>query len=86
MGKRTSLRPSWTADLAALIASETPVRASCHACEGWRDVDLEALAAVKGAHYDLWGKTTRCRITEGCNGKVRFMFYGRGRFEPMRDP
>lgn len=86
MGKRPSIRPTYTASLAALIEAGIPVRASCHACGGWRDVDLVALAEVKGAGYDLWGKTTRCRITEGCAGRVRFLFYGRGRFEPMRDP
>lgn len=85
MGKRVPIRPSWTANLAALIGSGETVRAMCDKCPGYRDIDLPALAAIKGADYDLWGKTTRCRITAGCGGRNRFYFSGRGKFSPMRD-
>jgi len=61
------------------------VPASCHTCGGWRDVDLAALAAVKGEDFDLWGKRTTCRIIAGCPGKIRLQFYARGRFEPIRE-
>lgn len=86
MGKRSSIRPAYTASLATLIAERIPVRAICEACKCYRDVDLEQLSSVKGAAYDLWGRRTRCRITEGCTGWNRFYFFGRGRFESMRDP
>jgi hypothetical protein len=57
----------------------------CDTCSGYRDVDLAALALIKGAEYSLWGRRTRCRITSGCSGWNRFYVDGRGRFSPMRD-
>lgn len=85
MGKRHPLRPSYAANLAALIADGRRVQACCEKCRQWKDVDLVALAAVMGEDYDLWNKTTQpCRITEGCDGRNRFYCNGRGRFEPMR--
>ena len=86
MGKRTSIRPSYTQTIGLLLDFNIPVRAMCDTCPGFRDVDLAALAAIKGEDYDLWGRRTRCRITEGCKGMNRFYFYGRGRYETMRDP
>lgn len=85
MGKRTPLRPSYAANLGTLIAADIPVRAICQSCSKYRDVDLVGLARVKGSDYDLWGRRTRCRITAGCDGWNRFYFYGRGRYEIMRD-
>ena len=85
MGKRTPIRPSYTANLASLIEAGAHVQASCEKCHEWKDVDLVELAAVKGADYDLWGRRTRCRITIGCDGWNRFYCDGRGRFSPMRD-
>lgn len=85
MGKRTPMRPSWTANLGVMIAGNVPVRAMCDSCDGYRDVDLVELAAIKGDGYDLWGRRTRCRITPGCGGWNRFYFYGRGRYETMRN-
>lgn len=85
MGKRTPIRPAYTANLSALIAAAVPVRAMCDRCSGYRDVDLVELAAIKGAEYDLWGRRTRCRITPDCPGWNRFYFFGRGRYETMRN-
>ena len=86
MGKSAPIRPSYTESLGALIAAGVRVRAMCDTCHGFRDVGLEALAGIKGADYDLWGRRTRCRIKSGCKGWNRFYFNaGRGRFEPMRD-
>lgn len=85
MGKGAPERPNYTQSLAGLINAEVSVRAMCDICDGFRDVDLEALARIKGDDYDLWGRTTRCRIEPGCDGRNRFYFDGRGRFEPMRD-
>jgi hypothetical protein len=83
VGKRTPLRPAYTANLGTLIAADIPIRAMCDRCDGYRDVALRELAAVKGADYDLWGRRTRCRITAGCAGWNHFYFYGRGRYETM---
>lgn len=85
MGKRTPIRPDWTANLATLIASGEKVRAMCDRCPAYRDLDLPALAAAKGADFSLWGKVSHCRLTEGCPGRNRFYFSGRGKFSPMRD-
>ncbi|MCB2048584.1 MAG: hypothetical protein KDE32_10195 [Novosphingobium sp.] len=85
VGKRTPLRPGFTHSLAGLIDRQVPVRAMCDTCARFRDIDLDALAQVKGMDYDLWNKRTRCRIEPGCKGWNRFYFSGRGRFEPMRD-
>ncbi len=59
--------------------------ARCDSCGKWKDVDLVALAQAKGKDFDLWGKRTRCRITDGCQGWNRFYCNGRGRLESMRD-
>jgi len=64
-----------------MIAGKVPVRAMCASCGGYRDVDLEVIAKAKGEDYDLSNRTTCCRITEGCEGRVRFHFFGRGRYE-----
>lgn len=85
MGKRVPIRPSWTASLGTLIASETNVQACCEKCREWKVVDLVALAKSKGEDYDLWGRRTRCRITPGCTGWNRIYCDGRGRFAPMHD-
>ncbi|MDD3798319.1 MAG: hypothetical protein PHE36_03975 [Novosphingobium sp.] len=68
-----------------MISEGVHCAACCDTCREWKDVDLQALAQVKGPDYDLWGKRTRCRITPGCNGWNRFYCNGRGRLEPMRD-
>ena len=85
MGKRTPGRPSYTASLATLIADGRKVQACCEKCREWKDVDLAELAAIKGADYDLWGRRTRCRITDGCGGWNRFYCDGRFGLTPMRD-
>jgi hypothetical protein len=45
MGKRTPIRPDYTASLATMIAANVRCRAMCDTCNGWRDLDLAALAA-----------------------------------------
>ena len=85
MGKRTPIRPAYTANLATMIAADVPCRAICDTCKGWRDLDLVALAEKIGADATLWGKRTRCRLTAGCAGVNRFYYGGSGRFSPMRD-
>lgn len=85
MGKGIPIRPGWAENLGTLIASGERVRASCDTCRGWKDVDLVALAAIKGEAYDLWNKRTSCKITPGCKGRVLFLVSGRGKFSPMKD-
>jgi hypothetical protein len=86
MGKNRPRRPTWTANLAALIAENIPVRATCrNGCGKFKQVDLKALAAKVGPEFDLWDRHPRCTITEGCQGRITFTFYGRGWYENMRD-
>lgn len=80
------MRPDYTANLGSLIAAGIPVRADCRGgCGKWKDVDLVALAAKVGPELDLWNRHPRCNMTEGCQGRVTFTFFGRGMFENMRD-
>lgn len=44
----------------------------CSTCGKEKAVDLEALAALKGADYSLWNRRSRCQLTEGCRGWVHF--------------
>ena len=85
MGKNAPIRPGWTESLDQMIAHGVLCRAMCTQCNGWRDLDLEVLASRIGSDATLWGKRTRCRLTEGCNGWNRFYYDGRGRFTPMWD-
>ena len=70
MGKRTPIRPCYTTSLAKLIESGTRVQACCEKCREWKELDLVALAGIKGADYDLWGRRTRCRIFRAFSGSV----------------
>jgi hypothetical protein len=85
MGKRTPIRPGFTASLVTMIAAAVRCRAMCGTCSGWRELDLTALAAKIGPDATLWNKRTRCRITEGCGGINRFYYDGRGRLSSMRN-
>jgi hypothetical protein len=83
--KLRASRPTYTANLGTLIAANIPVRAECRKCGQFEDVDLVELAAKVGADLDLWNRHPTCRMAEGCDGRVTFMFRGRGMFENMRD-
>ena len=86
MGKKPPLRPAWTENLGALIDAGATVRACCAGqCKKWKDIDLEALAAIKGRDYDLWNKRSVCRLTDGCEGAVRFRFSGLGMMRVLHD-
>ncbi len=69
-----------------MMAAGVSVRVWCDRCTApFREVDLEAVAAKLGGDYDLWGKWTPCRLTEGCEGRNRFYHDGRGHFMKLRD-
>jgi len=74
-----AMRPAWTKDLATMIAQDVVVQARCPTCNTTQtDIDLVKLAAIKGGDYDLWGRTTACRFTPGCKGRVHFKYMARG--------
>ena len=85
MGKTNTRRPAWTATLGAMLDNGVSCRATCTKCDAWRDIDLEALAAKIGLDTTLWNKRTRCRLTDGCAGRNRFMEGSRGMFRLMED-
>lgn len=86
MGKNAPLRPAWTESLGGLIDAGVTVRACCHGqCKKFKDIDLEALAAIKGRDYDLWNRRSVCRLTEGCEGPVKFRFSGFGMMRALYD-
>ena len=80
IGKREPIRPPWTANLGEMVRVEASCRAMCTACDGWRDVDLEALLGVIGPEARLWGKLVKCRFLPGCAGANRFFYPQGGRF------
>ncbi|MAY77794.1 hypothetical protein AAG594_02865 [Citromicrobium bathyomarinum] len=78
-------RPPSTASVALMIQHGVRVRAWCDTCQGeYREVDLAQVIAAKGPDFDLWGKSTRCRLTPGCEGRNRFYHNARGYFCPLR--
>lgn len=50
------------------------VRATCSTCGGFRDIDLQALAAKVGPEYSLVNRRSPCKLTPGCKGWVKFMY------------
>ncbi len=86
MGKKIPIRPSCSRNLRTLLDAGAPVKAGCSKCGRFKEVDVLAVALIKGEEYDLWNRQTSCRITPGCIGKCRFYVHaGRGSFEPMWD-
>lgn len=68
-----------------MIAEDIQCRGICDTCRKYKDVDLVKLAEIKGLDYSLWNRRTACRLTPGCNGKVRFYCSGRFAMTMMRD-
>lgn len=85
MARKVKLRPTWTANLGAMIEAGIEVRAGCSRCGRWKVVDLEKLAAIKGRDFDLWNRRSVCRFTDDCAGPVKFHHSGRGVMLPMWD-
>lgn len=60
------------------------VRVSCSTCKQWRDVDLDAIIAKKGADFSLINRRARCKLTPKCPGRNRFFYQG-GVMRPLWD-
>jgi 5-methylcytosine-specific restriction endonuclease McrA len=81
--KRSASRPTWTADIATMIAHNVRVDARCPTCDSSKyDIDLHVIEAAKGGDYDLWNRTTACTFTAGCQGRVHFKYMWRGGMWP----
>lgn len=86
MGKSAPHRPNWTKNIGALLDAGVTVRACCDgSCGKFKDIDLKTLVDIKGRDYDLWNRRSVCRLTEGCEGPVRFRFSGFAMMRPMWD-
>jgi hypothetical protein len=83
MGKREPIRPPWTVSLGEMVRVGASCRAMCTACDGWRDVDLQALLQAIGPDACLWGKRVKCRFLLGCAGANRFFYLQGGRYVGM---
>ncbi len=78
-------RPPSTTSVGRMIREGVRVRVWCDTCDAaFREVDLQLIAETMGTDFDLWGKATHCRLTEGCRGRNRFYHNARGYFCRMR--
>lgn len=77
--------PTWvrTLDL-SLEFGDVQIQGWCSTCGGVKAVDFEKLRAIKGGNYSLINRRTRCKLTPGCTGWVRF-HYLHGVFRPLWD-
>lgn len=84
MAKRAAWIPTWVQTLDAAIADDARIMGVCSTCGQYRDVDLVALREIKGGSYSLINRRTRCKLTPGCQGWVKF-HYLHGVFRPLWD-
>jgi hypothetical protein len=82
MAKRAAILPSWVQNLGAMLEADTRIRAFCSSCDTWTDVDIAALAVRAGTAYSLIDRRSRCHLTPGCTGWVRFL-YCHGVYRPL---
>jgi hypothetical protein len=82
MAKRGAYFPGWVETLGAMSDGNAKIMASCVDCGAHKIVDIERLIEIKGRSYSLVNRRSRCRLTPGCNGWVRF-FYMNGVMRPL---
>jgi hypothetical protein len=82
MAKRAAILPSWVQNIGAMLANDTHIRAFCSSCNMCFDVDIAALAARVGDAYSLIDRRSRCHLTPGCDGWIRFL-YCHGVYRPL---
>ncbi len=70
--------PSWVRTLDAMKAEGIVPIAWCSVCRVQRPVDLEKLIAIKGDAFSLINRRPLCSLTDGCLGRVRFLYPGHG--------
>lgn len=56
--------PTWARTIAAMIEAEAIVRFACPACKRLYDVDLEAIAMMRGRAWSLIGRAARCKASK----------------------
>jgi hypothetical protein len=64
--------PAWARTLGEMIEARAAVRFACLACRRLYDVDLEALATLRGRGWSLVGRRARCKASR-CRASGRFV-------------
>ena len=64
--------PVWARSLGAMIEAHAAVRVVCPACKRLYDVDLEALATLRGRAWSLLERKGRCKASK-CRSPGRFV-------------
>ena len=64
--------PLWARSVGAMMASGATVRFACLGCRRLFDVDLEALAILRGAGWALIGRRARCKASK-CRARGLFV-------------
>jgi len=73
--------PVWARTLAEMIACRAEVRFACPRCRRLYDVDLNALAMLRGRGWSLVGRRARCKASK-CRASGRFVASA-GRDQPF---
>lgn len=64
--------PVWALNLGAMIESGAIVRFACDQCRRVYDVDLAALAILRGREFSLIGQAARCKASK-CRARGMFV-------------
>lgn len=79
--------PVWARSLGAMIEAEVLVRFACCRCEKVYDVDVAALAMLRGREWSLIGRRARCKASRcraagsfvaAANRETPFLMLGQG--------
>lgn len=81
-GTQPRIVPKRFATLKGMADNDVRVRAFCRKCDLALNVNPHLLLAFYGPDFSLIGLEAPCRRV-GCDGKVFFLAYGHGRFEPL---
>lgn len=84
MAKSAAWMPSKVQSVGAMQDTAARVEGWCSKCGQVRQVDYARLIASKGREYSLINRRTRCKLTAGCNGWVKF-HYLHGVMRPLFD-
>lgn len=85
MAKNPGIIPTCAQTVGGTLDSWCDIMAWCELCRQTLELDLaaiERLVATKGRDYSLIGRRSRCKLTPGCTGWVRF-HYRQGVYRPL---
>lgn len=64
--------PVWARNVGAMIETGAIVRFACEPCRRLFDVDLAAVAILRGREWSLIGRTAKCKASK-CRARGRFV-------------